>query len=119
MARREFPRSVKLAAFQRAKGRCEAEGCGAKLMPGHYRYDHQLPDGLGGKPTLENCQVLCDDCDGPKTYGRDIPMMAKADRIKRKRERKKKRWLWPSRAMAGSRKSGVKHRMDGTWERRQ
>lgn len=80
--RREFPRKIKQAAFMRAKGKCEI--CTARLYPGKYRYDHVLPCALGGEPTLENCQVICSNCDTPKTYGKDIPMIAKADRQRAK-----------------------------------
>lgn len=84
MSRREFPESVKVAAFQRCGGRCEGPDCGKKLIPGHFRYDHRIPDFMGGEPTLENCQCLCDDCDGVKTNGADIPAIAKAKRREKK-----------------------------------
>jgi hypothetical protein len=80
--RQEFPAKVKVAAFERCKGRCE--GCTAPLRPGKFRYDHRIPDALGGKPTLENCQVLCLACDAPKTNGQDIPAIAKANRVRSK-----------------------------------
>ncbi len=63
--RRDFPRAIKVAAFKRANGHCEK--CTAFLYPGKFRYDHILPDGLGGEPTLENCQVICSACDDEKT----------------------------------------------------
>jgi 5-methylcytosine-specific restriction endonuclease McrA len=78
--RQEFSAKVKLAAFQRAKGRCEAEGCGALLMPGRFRYDHRIPDQMGGEPSLENCQVICLACDAPKTAA-DQGRIAKAKRL--------------------------------------
>lgn len=85
MARHEFSAKTKLAAFERAGGCCEAPGCNAKLQPGRFTYDHRNPDYFGGEPTLENCQVICRECDGTKTYKRDIPTIAKSRRI-RKRE---------------------------------
>lgn len=78
MSRSEFSRSVKDAAWKRCKGRCE--GCTAKLFPGKFDYDHTKADGLGGEPTLENCQVLCTNCHYEKTHHQDRPIMAKADR---------------------------------------
>jgi len=101
MTRREFPKSVKLAAFKRADGRCE--NCTAKLMPGKFRYNHRLPDALGGEPTLENCEVLCVSCDAPITYGRDIPMIAKADRLRAKHigAKRKKPWSKFRKKMSG------------------
>lgn len=107
--RREFSKAVRAAAFQRAGGRCE--GCGAKLMPGRFAYDHVLPDALGGDPTLENCQVLCSGgratCHGIKTAERDVPATAKADRIREKHLGIRR----PKSALSGGR---WKRRMDGT-----
>lgn len=78
--RREFPAKVKVAAFERAKGNCEV--CGAHLTVGKFRYDHKLPDALGGEPTLENCVVQCLSCDKPKTAD-DVRRIRKADRQRR------------------------------------
>jgi 5-methylcytosine-specific restriction enzyme A len=81
MTRREFPAKVKVAAFERAKGHCEK--CGARLVPGKIRYDHILPDWMGGAPTLENCQAVCTTCDAPKTAA-DQGDIAKVKRIQAK-----------------------------------
>jgi 5-methylcytosine-specific restriction protein A len=78
MARSEFPRKVKSQAWARCGGRCEK--CTAKLFPGKYAYDHDLPDQMGGEPTLANCRVLCDACHGEKTFTVDIPTIRKSDR---------------------------------------
>lgn len=79
--RREFPKKVKLAAWDRADGCCEGDGCGAKLTPGKYHYDHDIPDALGGEPELWNCKVLCVACHSEKTGKQDIPRIAKTKRI--------------------------------------
>lgn len=79
MTRSEFPAKVRQAAWDRCKGRCEAEGCPVKLQVGHFQFDHIMPDGLGGKPTLENCQVLCSAHHVSKTTTEDTPRMTKAD----------------------------------------
>lgn len=93
MTRRPFPKAVKAAAFQRANGRCEE--CGAKLMPNNIEYDHVLADGLGGEPCLENCAVVCKNpCHSFKTRKHDIPMMAKADRLRKKALGKKPKRPW-------------------------
>ncbi len=76
--RREFSTKVKAAAFQRSGGNCE--GCTARLYVGKFAYDHIIADGLGGKPTLENCAVLCFACHGDKTFASDVPAIAKAKR---------------------------------------
>ena len=78
MPRNEFSRKVKSAAWARCGGRCEK--CTAKLFPGKYAYDHDLPDQMGGLPTLENCRVLCDNCHDEKTFSVDIPTIRKSDR---------------------------------------
>lgn len=80
--RREFPAKVKVTAFERSKGRCER--CGAILVTGKFRYNHRIPDALGGEPTLDNCEVLCLACDTPQTYGKDIPAIAKSRRIRKR-----------------------------------
>jgi hypothetical protein len=41
------------------------------------------PDGLGGEPTLENCQVRCTSCKKAKDKV-DNKIMAKADRVLKK-----------------------------------
>jgi len=82
--RREFPSKVKAQAFQRANGKCEGEDCGARLAVGKFHYDHDLPDELGGEPTLENCRVLCVACHKQKTRALDMPRIAKGRRIRQK-----------------------------------
>ena len=77
--RREFPKQVKRDAFVRANGQCE--GCGAHLAVGRFHYDHDIPNALGGEPTLDNCRVLCLVCHGEKTAKQDVPRIAKAVRI--------------------------------------
>lgn len=85
--RREFGKPVKRAALDRAAGRCEGilsgsdERCPCPLTPGRFHFDHDLPDWMGGQPTLENCVVLCIPCHHEKTAGVDIPAIAKAKRI--------------------------------------
>lgn len=79
--RREFSKQVKRGAFLRAAGKCEGEKCGAKLTVGKFHYDHDIADGLGGEPTLENCKVLCTGCHSVKTRKQDVPAIAKTKRI--------------------------------------
>lgn len=80
--RREFSKQTKRDAFVRAKGFCQTPQCGCKLMRGNIFYDHIIPDGLGGEPTLENCQVLCKSCHNLKTAKTDVPRIAKAKRVR-------------------------------------
>lgn len=110
--RREFPPKVKLAAFGRCQGMCER--CSVWLMPGKFAYDHVLPDALGGEPVLGNCEVLCSTCHAVKTASADIPRIAKAKRQQRAHLGIRKQ----GRPLPGSKASGWKRRIDGTWERR-
>lgn len=83
MARSEFSATVRQQAWERSKGRCEEPGCGIELQVGHFQFDHIQPDGLGGKPTLENCAVLCSAHHSRKTHEHDRPIMTKADNQKK------------------------------------
>ena len=62
MARREFPKSVKVAVTKRAmrEGVVYCEKCGAQAK--RWQIDHVRPDGLGGEPTLENAMLICQPC---------------------------------------------------------
>lgn len=75
--RKEFSAKVQDQAAERASGKCEK--CGG-LLKGRLFFDHKLADGLGGLPTLENCQVLCARCHIDKTMDEDNPKMRAADR---------------------------------------
>lgn len=113
MPRKEFPARVKAEAFERARGRCE--GCGERLAPNGFHYDHNVPDALGGLPTAENCVVLCIPCHNEKTRGRDVPAIAKSKRIRAKLDGTKKR---KSRPIPGSKDSGWKKPLRGPARRR-
>lgn len=107
--RRNFTPKIKVAAFERAEGRCEA--CTAKLSPGNTHYDHRIPDAIGGEPTLDNCQCLCTTCHKGKTAGEDMPRIVKT----RKQHRKHIGAKAPSRSpLPGGRNSKWKKKIDGT-----
>lgn len=91
--RQEFPAKVKVAAFERAKDRCEK--CTARLVVGKFHYDHIIADALGGEPTVENCEVLCTACHGTKTQRQDVPAIAKVKRIRAKHLGIKRRSSFP------------------------
>lgn len=83
---RNFTAQIMRAAWRRCGGRCEgilADGsrCNAKLTTGHITYDHRNPHAFSRDSSLKNCQVLCDACDDAKTYTRDIPAIAKSNRV--------------------------------------
>lgn len=111
--RKEFSKAIKVAAFKRACGHCE--DCRAFLAPGKFEYDHDLADGLGGEPTLENCVVRCHSCHGKKTTTHDVPMIAKANRIRAKHIGAKS----PSKnPVPGSKNTPFKKKFNGTTVRR-
>jgi hypothetical protein len=61
-ARREpLPREVRLAVWQRDRGRCRDCGGGFDLQ-----YDHVIPLALGGASGVDNLQLLCGDCNRAK-----------------------------------------------------
>lgn len=81
MPRKEFPRSVKVAAVKRAMRDCEVccEQCGA-MTKGRFEIDHVKEDYYGGEPTLENAQVLCRFCHSAKT-AKNAKTIAKTRRL--------------------------------------
>ncbi len=109
--RREFSAKTKVAAYERSQGRCEA--CALPLQTGRFHYDHIIPDGLGGEPTLENCAVICRACHDDKTHKGDVPRIAK---MKRQRVRNIGAKT-TARPLPGSRASGIRKRMSGKVER--
>jgi 5-methylcytosine-specific restriction protein A len=78
--RDEFSRGVKGEAWARCGGRCEA--CGAIIKPGQQEHHHDKPAGFGGRGVAENCVVLCKPCHRTITNERDIPAIAKSNRIR-------------------------------------
>lgn len=83
MSRSEFPKSVRLAAFERAGGVCQC-GCQQPLCTPEYDH-HPVPAGLGGPNTLENCRVLNKRCHRKLTTQYDTPRVKKATRVFEKR----------------------------------
>jgi 5-methylcytosine-specific restriction endonuclease McrA len=113
MARQEFSKRIKSQAAERANGHCEE--CNKKLRVGEFHYDHIIPDGLGGTPTLENCMVLCLPCHKDKTRLQDNPVMQKADRQRKNIAQGIRTSRKP---MPFGRNSPWKKRFDGTVVRR-
>lgn len=104
--RRDFPAKVKLAAYKRClvngKPHCEVMWDGKrcnKLILGVPEYDHVKADGLGGEPTLENCQAACGACHKIKTHTEDRPIMAAADKQYKSKAGIKRKYKWGSRPL--------------------
>ena len=91
--RQEFPRAVRVARLKHATkdGVLCCEDCGVMLKrPAEYAFDHDNPDGLTGKPTFENCRVLCVAvCHSEKTK-RDQADIAEAKRRSTRRQARTK-----------------------------
>lgn len=81
--RSEFPKSVKISAWNRCAGICEC-GCGQKIITPEYDH-HPIPASLDGPGTLDNCRVLAKKCHRVITATVDIPALSKSDRIFEKR----------------------------------
>lgn len=94
----DFSRKTKVAAWERADGRCEheefrrgqllrdngdfiRERCNKKLFPGDIFYDHIIPEAISHDNSLANCQVLCRDHHDAKTRKADVPTIAKVKRV--------------------------------------
>ena len=77
--RHNFSKAVKVACLRRStrESVTYCEGCGA--MAKCFEIDHVDPDGLTGKPTLDNAMLLCLPCHADKT-GKDVAAIAKAKR---------------------------------------
>ena len=87
--RREFSRRLKAAIIKRAmdeRGRIRCECCGADATGKRVEIDHIIAEGLRtaedrAKPlTAEEGQALCGHCHDAKTFGADIPRIARAKR---------------------------------------
>lgn len=108
-----IPKRVQLRIFERAKGKCAS--CGRSLRPGHFDFDHIRALSLGGQHKESNIHPLCKSpCHKAKT-AEDVHQKSinYRKRIKHHGIRSKS-----VRSIPGTRASGWKHNMDGTWERR-
>jgi 5-methylcytosine-specific restriction endonuclease McrA len=76
MKRQNFSEKTKRAALTRAGDTCEE--CKLPHL-GRYHFDHEIPDGLTGKPTGSNCRLLCLACHLEKTK-LDVARIAVAKR---------------------------------------
>jgi 5-methylcytosine-specific restriction endonuclease McrA len=59
-----IPRDVKLAVWQRDRGRCVS--CGSQQL---LEFDHVIPLAMGGSDNERNLQILCADCNRAKANG--------------------------------------------------
>lgn len=62
---RAFPDSMKRSVYEKQNGRCIK--CGESFAIEEMQADHITPWSLGGKTELDNCQMLCADCNRRKS----------------------------------------------------
>ena len=62
---REFDKRDKMDAYSKQDGICPI--CGLHFEFDEMEGDHIVPWSKGGRTVLENCQMLCKDCNGKKT----------------------------------------------------
>ena len=62
---RVFDKRDKMEAYSRQNGICPI--CGQHFQFNEMEGDHIKPWSKGGHTTLDNCQMLCKDCNGKKT----------------------------------------------------
>lgn len=108
-----IPPRVKLRIWERAGGICGLTG--RKIMPGDaYDFDHIVALANGGEHREANLRPVLRDAHRAKT-AEDVAEKARVDR-----KRKKHLGMREPRAiLPGSRRSGWKRKIDGTWERRE
>jgi 5-methylcytosine-specific restriction endonuclease McrA len=89
VARAEFTKATKRAAYARSGGFCEAAGHWYGLRPGQrcytplskgVEYDHLILDANSHDNSLENCRAACPSCHRYKTRKHDTPLAAKTVR---------------------------------------
>ena len=111
--RRQLSTKARLNLFLSYKGRCAS--CTLPIPPGKgWDIDHIIPLALGGSDTTDNMQILCRPCHGTKTTKRDVPVIAKVERIRAKHLGAAR----SRRAMAGGKNSNFKRTFDGQTLRR-
>ncbi|MBQ5704532.1 MAG: HNH endonuclease [Alistipes sp.] len=62
---RTFSDAQKLSTYERQQGVCPL--CGNKFGIEEMEADHVTPWSQGGKTTIENCQMLCRECNRRKS----------------------------------------------------
>lgn len=116
--RKNFTKATQREAYDRSGGICEChllaargipgfsiEGCGRPLGAGNTFYEHIHCDNLLGLNDLDNAAALTKTCWRLKTDTYDLPVIAKANRI-----RDRARGIRPgqSRPLPGTKASGIK-----------
>lgn len=113
--RKPLTPTQRLKLFEEHKGVCVL--CGRKIGAGEPWIDEHLRAlGLGGSNDWENRGPAHKACAEAKTRKEDMPRIVKAKRQKLSHLGLKKP---KGRPLPGTKASGWKHNMDGSWERRE
>lgn len=90
--RKEFSKSVRLAAWKRCGERCECHRlpnwkptCNRERIIGVADYHHIIEAAVGGSNDLDNCAVLSPKCHRLVTIQQSVPQVSKTQRIIEKR----------------------------------
>lgn len=62
---RTFDPHIKKAVYEQQGGLCKY--CNKEYPIGMMHADHIMPWSLGGQTTIDNCQILCKDCNARKS----------------------------------------------------
>jgi 5-methylcytosine-specific restriction protein A len=118
------PASVVRRIYEQQERRCPI--CTRELQPGKIVREHWKPIWAGGANRESNLRLVCTiPCARDKTRG-EAKQRAKADRcltkhlgLKPPKKRSGVHRAPKRRPMPGTKASGWKHKLDGTWERRE
>lgn len=118
MSSRHFSRSTKRAAYARSNGRCENSTCGIALPAGWggIHFDHRIPWAISRDSSLDNCQCLCFQCHGEKSATRDVPTIAKVQRIADERIGIKR---YSAQPLPAGKRSAISKKLNGEVVKRQ
>ncbi len=109
-----IPPRVRLRVFERANKRCVE--CTRQIRGGDWQADHVVALINGGEHRESNLQCLCTECHKRKTAG-DVAEKSAIYGTRLKEARIKRPSPW--RPMPGTKRSGIKKRMNGIVERRE
>lgn len=107
------PQRVRLRVLDKFNKCCA--GCGVSLIGRRWTCDHKIALINSGENRETNLQPLGDACCNPKKNAADVAQKSRNYKTRARHYGARKAKGPP---MIGTRASGWKHRMDGTWERR-
>lgn len=111
-----LPPHVFTRLYRAQNGRCPV--CTRLLQPGNITREHLKPISMGGENREGNIELWCTEpCSAAKTP-QEARSRAKADRVLGRQIGAKAAVRARSRPIPGSRTSGWKHKVNGTWVRR-